>query len=65
MIEEWRKKDPIDRLERILMADHLLTGESKKRIEEGIRAEVEEAVAFATGSPYPPGEDAGKGVYAP
>lgn len=65
MIDEWRKKDPIDRLENVLLADHLLTGEAKRKIEEGIRAEVEDAVAFAIGSPYPPGEDAGKGVYAP
>ena len=65
MIEEWRKKDPIDRLEKILLSDHVLTGETKKKIEERIRAEVDDAVAFATESPYPPGEDAGKGVYAP
>jgi TPP-dependent pyruvate/acetoin dehydrogenase alpha subunit len=65
MIEEWRKKDPIDRFEKILLADHLLNDETKKKIEERIRAEVDDAVAFAAGSPYPPGEDAGKGVYAP
>ena len=65
MIEEWRKKDPIDRLEKILLADRVLNEQSKKKIDEGIAAEVEDAVAFATESPYPPGEDAGKGVYAP
>jgi TPP-dependent pyruvate/acetoin dehydrogenase alpha subunit len=65
MIDEWRKKDPIDRFEQVLLSDRILTGETKKKIEEGIRAEVEDAVAFAIGSPYPPGEDAGKGVYAP
>jgi TPP-dependent pyruvate/acetoin dehydrogenase alpha subunit len=65
MVDEWRKKDPIDRLEKILLSDHVLTPQSKKKIEEGIKAEVDDAVAFATESPYPPGEDAGKGVYAP
>jgi len=65
MIDEWRKKDPIDRLEKILLSDHVLNEQTKKKIEEGINAEVEDAVAFATESPYPPAEDAGKGVYAP
>ena len=65
MIGEWRKKDPIDRHEKILLSDHVLTDQTKKRIEEEITAEVEDAVAFAMESPYPPGEDAGKGVYAP
>jgi TPP-dependent pyruvate/acetoin dehydrogenase alpha subunit len=65
MLEEWRKKDPIERLERILTADRLLSAESKKKIEARIEGEIEDAIAFATGSEYPPEEDAGKGVYAP
>ena len=65
MLEEWRKKDPVDRLEKILTADRLLSGEAKKQIEDRIAAEIEDAIAFASASEYPPQEDAGKGVYAP
>lgn len=65
MLLEWRKKDPIERLEKILTADRLLSAEAKKQIEDRIAAEIEDAIAFAAASEYPPGEDAGKGVYAP
>ncbi|HTY59120.1 MAG TPA: thiamine pyrophosphate-dependent dehydrogenase E1 component subunit alpha [Bacteroidota bacterium] len=65
MIVEWRKKDPIARLEKILLADHVLNEQSKKTMDEAIAAEIEEAVAFALESEYPPAEDAGEGVYAP
>jgi TPP-dependent pyruvate/acetoin dehydrogenase alpha subunit len=65
MIEEWRKKDPIDRLEKILRADRLLTDGSLEEIKSRIAAEVEDAVTFAVRSPYPPEEEAGTEVYAP
>ncbi len=65
MIDEWRKKDPIDRLEKILLADHILNEESKKKMESEIAARIDDAVGFALGSGSPPGEDAGEGVYAP
>jgi len=65
MIDEWRKKDPIDRLENVLLADHILTGESKKKVESDIAAGIDDAVAFAMQSGLPAGEDAGEGVYAP
>lgn len=65
MLDEWRKKDPIDRLERVLLADHVLNEESKKKMESEIAARIDDAVGFAMESGYPPGEDAGEGVYAP
>ena len=65
MLEEWKKKDPLARCEKILRADRLLSQESIDTMKSEIAALVEEAVAFAAESPYPPGEDAGKGVYAP
>jgi TPP-dependent pyruvate/acetoin dehydrogenase alpha subunit len=65
MIDEWRKKDPVDRLEKVLMADHVLNEQSKKKLEEEIAAAIEDAVTFATESPYPPGSEAGNDVYAP
>lgn len=65
MIEEWKKKDPIDRLDRILMNDRVLSEASKQQMTEKILAEIEDAVEFALQSPYPAGEEATEGVYAP
>ncbi|HUI66007.1 MAG TPA: thiamine pyrophosphate-dependent dehydrogenase E1 component subunit alpha [Bacteroidota bacterium] len=64
MLEDWRRKDPIDRLEKILYADRVLNDALKEQIEERIRREIDDAVTFATVSPHPPAEDAGEGVYA-
>lgn len=65
MVDEWRKKDPIERLERVLYADRVLNDQLKTQIEERIRTEIDDAITFATVSPYPPGEEAAEGVYAP
>ena len=65
MLEEWRKKDPIARCAKVLMADRLLTEEGAEKTAAEIRAAVEEAVAYAVECPYPPAEEAGEGVYAP
>ena len=65
MLEDWKKKDPLDRCAHILTADRLLSDESRERMAADVRAAVEEAVAYAVERPYPPAEDAGKGVYAP
>jgi TPP-dependent pyruvate/acetoin dehydrogenase alpha subunit len=65
MLEEWRKKDPIDRFERILIADRVLNKEGKRKLDEKIRDEIDEAVKFALGSPMPDGSEAAEGVYAP
>jgi TPP-dependent pyruvate/acetoin dehydrogenase alpha subunit len=65
MIENWQKKDPIERFEKILFADRILTEQAKLTMEESIHAAIEEAVAFALASPMPDGREAGEGVYAP
>jgi TPP-dependent pyruvate/acetoin dehydrogenase alpha subunit len=65
MIEEWKKKDPIEKFERILLNDRVLSETSKHQMEENIVKELEEAVRFALESPYPSGEEAAEGVYAP
>jgi acetoin:2,6-dichlorophenolindophenol oxidoreductase subunit alpha len=65
MIEEWKKKDPIEKLERILLNDRVLNEANKKQMEEKIAAEIEHAIHLAIESPYPRGEDAAEGVYAP
>lgn len=65
MIEEWKKKDPIEKFERILLNERVLTEDRKKQIEEKIATEISEAVEYALELPYPPGEGAVEGVYAP
>lgn len=65
MIEEWKKKDPIDRYEKVLVNDRVLTDEGKTRMETEIAALIGDAVTFAESSPAPAGESATAGVYAP
>jgi len=65
MIEEWKKKDPIERWERTLTADRVLNEQISGQIGEKIHAAIEDAVAFALASPYPPAGEAAEGVYAP
>jgi pyruvate dehydrogenase E1 component alpha subunit len=64
MLEEWRKRDPIDRLQAYLrerqILDDIIAGEIDKRVSN----EIEEAVAFAEASPFPDGKDLLDGVYA-
>jgi len=65
MLEHWKKKDPIDKLERILMSERVLTEEKKKEIEARIATEIDTAVQYALDAPHPAGENAVKGVFAP
>ena len=65
MLEAWKKKDPIERYEKILTNDRLVNETSKTQMQERISAAIEEAVRFAEESPYPSGEDAAEGVFAP
>lgn len=65
MIDEWKKKDPIDRYERILDADRILTPAVKREMEEKMHAAIDDAVNFAQSSPPPEAGEAAEGVYAP
>ena len=60
MFEEWGKKDPIDRCEKLLAP----SAKEKADVEARIESEVSEAEQFALASPYPDGADAIKGVFA-
>ena len=51
--EEWGKKDPIDRLERLMMDRGWADREALDRARADVRAEVDEAVEWASNSPYP------------
>jgi pyruvate dehydrogenase E1 component alpha subunit len=56
--------DPVPRFRARLVTDRTLSAEEADAIAEAARAEMEEAVAFGLGSPFPPAEDAVKYVYA-
>ena len=65
MLEEWKRKDPLARFEKILSSDRVLTETGKAQMEQKIASMIEDAVLFAEESPAPAGEAAGDGVYAP
>lgn len=52
-VKRWLKKDPITRLERKLLADKLASEAGLARIKASVKAEVDEAVAYARRSSRP------------
>jgi pyruvate dehydrogenase E1 component alpha subunit len=63
-VEEWLAKDPIKRLREKLLKENSLTEGEILQMEKQVSAEIEEAVKFATESPYPAPEEALEDVYA-
>lgn len=53
-VRQWKKKCPISRLEQKLRACGDLTEESIQALKNEVDAEMDEAVAFAKKSPFPP-----------
>jgi pyruvate dehydrogenase E1 component alpha subunit len=51
--DEWRKKDPILRVEQRLIERGLLTEADCRQIQAAVQQEVNEAVQFAEASPEP------------
>ena len=64
LLEEWRKRDPIDRFDAYLREQKILDDITAKEIAERLSTEIEEAVSFAESSPFPDGKDLLEGVYA-
>jgi pyruvate dehydrogenase E1 component alpha subunit len=64
MLDEWAKRDPIERYQSFLLEKELLNEASLKQLEERINSEIDEAVAFAEASPEPEAHTAAEGVYA-
>ncbi len=52
-VDEWRKKDPIMRVEKLLVERGILSEVEYQMIRAEIQQEVDEAVAFAEASPQP------------
>ena len=53
LFEEWAAKDPIKRLERLMLERGWAGQEEIAGIRDGIREEVDEAIAWAERNPYP------------
>ncbi len=64
MLEEWKKKDPLEKFERTLFGMGVLTEPAKREMINKIQSEIEAAVKQAEESPYAPGEDAITDVFA-
>ena len=64
LLEVWKKKDPLMKIEQQLAAKRLLTSSLRSEYERKISAEIQEAIQCALESPYPPPEDAAVGLYA-
>jgi len=62
-VEEWRKHDPIKRLQGHLLEAKIITESEIGEIQASLTRELDEAVKFATESPEPKIEDALNNVY--
>ena len=60
---DWAKKDPIQRLEKLLLDHRILTQPQIEDLDRQIGQEIDRAVAEAEARPLPRGEEALKGVY--
>jgi len=57
-VEYWKSRDPIPAMERYLQSKQLWSHEWKKELTAESNAEIDDAIAFAEGSPAPRGEEA-------
>jgi len=63
-VEDWKTRDPIQRLKDHLLAGNLAAAEDLTAIETEVQAQVEEAVEFAKNSPWPDPETATRYIYS-
>jgi TPP-dependent pyruvate/acetoin dehydrogenase alpha subunit len=64
MLEEWRKRDPIQLFEGCLRQEGILDEVRETQVAKRIASELEAAVAWAEASPFPEGKDVEQGVYS-
>ncbi len=62
-VEEYKEKDPIDHVLKVLKTDFAITEEAIEAINDRVKLEVEEAVQFAEDSPWPDEDELFKDVY--
>ena len=63
-IEDWKSKDPIERMKKYLVSEKIFKEAELTAIEEQAKADIEKAVEFANNSPDPELETALTDVYA-
>ena len=64
LVEQWRRRDPIERFEGHLLGNGLATAAELERITQAIDSELVAEMDYALASPMPPPERAFEGVYA-
>ncbi|MBI2144009.1 dehydrogenase E1 component subunit alpha/beta [Candidatus Woesearchaeota archaeon] len=52
-IQEWKARDPLERLKKTLLENSLATEKNLKSIDDEAKQKVDEAFRFAKGSPFP------------
>jgi TPP-dependent pyruvate/acetoin dehydrogenase alpha subunit len=62
-VQKWKQKDPINKFERYLLRNNILSKEDIKRISEKVEIEVTSAHSFAKSSPDPEEKDIGRYVF--
>ncbi|HAO45670.1 MAG TPA: pyruvate dehydrogenase (acetyl-transferring) E1 component subunit alpha, partial [Chitinophagaceae bacterium] len=62
-LEEYKEKDPIDHVQKVLKEQYKVSDADIEVIVERVRAEVEESVKFAEESPWPSDDELLKDVY--
>ena len=62
-VEEWRKRDPIVRMESYLKENDMITDDAIKSVRAEVDALIQEAVDFAESSPFPPFDSLYEDVY--
>ncbi|MBI5116988.1 pyruvate dehydrogenase (acetyl-transferring) E1 component subunit alpha [Candidatus Poribacteria bacterium] len=63
-VEQWKVRDPIDRLRNKLKGEGILTDEKIKQIDDEVESVCGEAIEFADKSPFPPASAVCEHVYA-
>jgi len=63
LIEEWRRRDPVERFEEYLIETRVLTAKQVEALRAAVQAEVDEAQAWAEASPPPDPSELERGVY--
>ncbi len=62
-VSEWMEQDPIEHCLRMIQSNKWLTEKQIQEIDEWVKKEVDESVAFAESSPYPSPDELYKDVY--
>jgi TPP-dependent pyruvate/acetoin dehydrogenase alpha subunit len=63
-LERWRANDPVARCERQLEESGVLDAPARERLQEDLRRQLDDDVAFAEASPWPEPSLARQGVWA-